>query len=152
TPTWFLKEPRSTSTSPDATPTWVQGSTSLAFAGTGIKVNSVTVHSATTLTVSITVDAAAALGFRDVTVTTVLASMTETATGSSVVRVTAPITTPAILEVTPPTLQPGTTMSVVVRGVNTAWNATSTLTLGPGVTVTSVTVPSATEIDAKVQV
>jgi hypothetical protein len=131
---------------------WRNGGTSVSFSGTGLTVNSVDVLSATSLTVSVSVDPAAATGFRDVTVQTMLGSTTETATGSGVLQVDVPITTPTLLQVTPSSLHQGDMTTVVFHGVMTSWDSTSTLSLGPGLTVTSQTTVSATEIDAQVSV
>jgi hypothetical protein len=131
---------------------WQAGVTSVAFAGTGIVVDSVDVHSATSLTVQITVAADAPLTFSDVTVYSNLGAVVQTAVGSSVVRVTTPITTPTLLEAQPTTLEQGSAGTVVLRGIDTQWSASSTVDLGPGVTVTGVAAPSATELDASVTV
>jgi hypothetical protein len=131
---------------------WQAGVTSVSFAGTGITVDSVDVHSATSLTVQVTVAADAPLTFSDVTVYSNLGAVVQTAVGSSVARVTTPITTPTLLEVQPTTLGQGTTGTVVLRGIDTQWTASSTVTFGAGVTVNSVTAPSATELDASVTV
>ena len=125
----------------------------VAFSGSGITVNSVTVHSATSLTALVTVDAGAALGLRDVAVATDLGGgTTEMATGTSVVEVVVPITIPAILSVEPATLSQGEMTHVIVRGVNTAWDGTSSLSLGAGVSVGPVTATSPTILEANVTV
>jgi hypothetical protein len=122
---------------------WRAG-TSVAFSGGGITVNSINVHSATSLTAIITLDAAADMTRRDVTVTTPLGSATESASGRGVLFISEAITDPTLLSVEPATISQGDTLDFVVRGTHTAWNATSTVTLGPGITVNSVTFVSPT--------
>jgi hypothetical protein len=123
------------------------------FSGSGISVNSVTVNSATSLTANVTVDAGAALGLRDATVTTNLGGgVIETAPGKSVVEVVAPIVVPAILSVEPATLSEGSTVAITVRGVNTAWTGASTLSLGAGVSISGLTATSPTTLQANATV
>jgi len=131
---------------------WTPGFTSLSFSNPAVHVNSVAVNSATSLTASVTVDSGGVAGFSDVAVHTTLGSVTETATGSNVVQVTAAPTTPTTLEVQPGTLARGQTLTVTVFGTLTNWNSTATLSLGPGITVGNVNVVSPTLMTAQVQV
>ncbi len=130
---------------------WRTGST-VSFAGTGIDVVSVTVSTATRLTVLVNVDASATLGFRDVTVQTPLGSATETAAGRDLVEIVPEITAPTLLSVEPNAVSQNTAQKVTVRGINTAWKDTSMLSLGDGITITSRTVLSPTLIEAMVEV
>jgi hypothetical protein len=131
---------------------WRQGATSVSFAGGGIAVLSVTVTSPTTLSALVQVATDAAQSFRDVTVTSQLGTATETAAGSQVLQITAPITAPTLLSVEPNTMSLGQTADIVVRGAMTSWDSTSTISLGPEMTVNSFVVVSPTLIDANVSV
>lgn len=132
---------------------WLQGFSNLTFSDSDITVNSINVLSATSLTASVTMGASATLNqFSDATVTTTLGTATETAKGSSVVEVTAAPTSATTLEVTPNILARGQTQNVTVLGVNTTWDSTSTLSLGPGVTLSNVQVISPTQITAQATV
>lgn len=128
---------------------WIQGKSNVAFSASGITVDKVTVNSPTSLTATITVDPSATLAFSNVTVTTNLGSSTETTVGTDVLQITAAPTIPTLLEVSPGTMALGGTYDVKISGTLTKWDSTSTLSLGPGVTVSNVTVDSPTEITAK---
>jgi hypothetical protein len=131
---------------------WIQGNSRVTFSAAGITVDSITVNSPTSMDVKVTVNSSAVLDFSDVTVTTMLGSTPETAFGSNALEVTAALTAPTLLQVEPGTLARGGSFSVVITGTLTAWDASSTLSLGDGVTVTGVTVVSPTEITATAQV
>jgi hypothetical protein len=113
----------------------------------GVSVSEVHVLSPTRLTARLTVDAAAATGFRDVTVT----SGSETATGIGALQVTDAPSSPAILSVSPSTGTAGTTEDVRISGGATHFGA-STASFGPGVTVDSLTVQSPTTAIARVTI
>jgi len=129
---------------------WQQGASTVAICAC-TTVTSVTVLSATTLQFTAQVVAGATPGPRDVTVTTLVNGVTETAIGAAIMTMNAAPAAPAIMAVLPPALNPGTTTSLVLQGVGTAWDATSTVDLGAGVTVVSANVVSTTEIDLQVQ-
>ena len=129
-----------------------RNNSSVSFSGTGISVLSLTANSATSLTALVQLDPAAPLGFYSVTVQTPLGSATETASGSNVVEVTPAITVPTLLSVEPSEASQGSLATVTVRGLNTAWNAGSTLSLGPGVTVQALSVISPTLMQASLAV
>ena len=131
---------------------WRQGSTSVAFPMGGIKVLGVTVTSPTTLSALIQVASDAARNFQDVVVTSKLGAATETAKGSKVVVISAPITSPTLLSVESNTVSRSQTAELSIRGVLTRWTNASILTLGPGITVKSIKVNSPTLIDAVVSV
>ena len=131
---------------------WRQGQTTVAFPDGGITVQSVTVTSPTTLTAVLTTAADAKLGFKSVVVTSKLGTKSETAKGSNVVDVNAPITSATLLSVTPGNLSRGNTTDVVILGANTTWGSTSKVGLGPGVKINSFKVVSPTEIDANVTI
>lgn len=131
---------------------WIQGNSQVSFSAAGITVDSVTVNSPTSITATITVAPSAAADFSDATVTTTLGSATETAVGSEALQITATPTTPTLLQVEPGTLARGGSYTVTITGTLTSWDASSTLSLGDGVTVTGMTVVSPTEITATAQV
>ena len=129
------------------------GST-LAVAGAGVSVSELRVVSPTRITARLTVDAAAATGFRDVTVTTTRGDgSAETATGIGTLQVTAAPASPAILSVSPSGGTAGTSEDVRISGGATHFAAgASTASFGLGVTVNSLTVLSPTSAVAKVTV
>ena len=131
---------------------WRDGATSVLVEGTGVAVVSTSVLSATTLTTVLSVASDAAFGFRDIEVTTDLGAEVETATGVSVVEVTPPLVLPTILSVDPANLRQGLSTEVMVRGGLTAWDDTTTLSLGAGITVDSLDVVSPTSLTAQITV
>jgi len=131
---------------------WIQGNSEVAFSAAGITVDTVTVNSPTSITATITTASSATPEFSNITVTTKLGSATETAFGSNALQISAAPTTATLLEVAPGTLARGGTYIVRVIGTLTSWDATSTLSLGPGVTISGTTVVSPTEITATAEV
>jgi len=101
---------------------WIQGYSSVAFSGAGLTVNSVTVNSPTSITVSVTVASSAPPNFSNVTVSTQLGATTESAVGSNALQVTAADTSATLLQVEPSTLARGVTENVKVIGTLTSWN------------------------------
>jgi hypothetical protein len=130
---------------------WRTGTT-VSFEGTGISVVSVSVTSATRLTVLVNVSSTATLGFRNATVSTPLGGDTEVATGRDVVEVVEAITSPTLLSVEPNTTAQGLTEHITVRGINTNWDSTSMLSLGDEVTIVSQEVVSPTVINAVIMI
>jgi Quinohemoprotein amine dehydrogenase, alpha subunit domain III len=130
---------------------WRSGS-SVHFSGTGLEVLSLEVHSSTQMTALVRVDPGAALGSRDVEVSTPLGETMETARGRSVIRVVSSPSGPALVSVEPAVLAQGESRSILIRGFNTSWTASSVVSLGPGITITSSTLRSPTEIVAQIQV
>jgi hypothetical protein len=87
------------------------------------------------------IDPTASVGSRDVTVTTSAGAFTR----SPAFRVNVPGLVPAITDVSPTLVQPGTTTSMTVTGTNLLGGAV--LVTGPGATVTNVVVdPTGTSI------
>ncbi len=125
---------------------FVQGTTVASF-GAGVTVNSLTIHSGTSATASVTVLGNATLGPRNVTLTT----GTEVATAINGFTVSG---TPSIKSVTPNTGQTGQTLtSVAIVGLNTNFVQGSTLAnFGAGITINSLTVNSATSATANITV
>ncbi len=123
-----------------------QDSSQVSF-GNGITVNSRTINSPEKITVSITVAPDANLGFRDVTVTTLLGSgTTEIATGVGVINITDPPPGPKLISITPTQGAQGSTLNVDVFGSNTNFiNGTSVANFGAGITVNSTTVINSTK-------
>ena len=125
--------------------TFTAGST--ASFGAGITVNSVSFVSATSLNANITIATNAAVGPRDVTVTTDGTPLT----GSGLFTVTAPPAT--ILTVTPSTGQQGQQgLQVTIIGANTIFSAQSNVSFGSGVTVTALSIGSPTSLTATINI
>ena len=126
---------------------WVQGTTTASF-GAGITVATLTINSATTATASLNIDAAAALGARNVTLTT----------GAEVVTLTNGFTvtaaTPVLTTVNPNTGQQGQTgESIALTGQFTHWvQGTTTASFGAGITVATLTINSATTATASLNI
>lgn len=130
---------------------WRSGS-SVRVSGDGVDVLSVDTRSATSLTAMVRIAPGATLGFRDVEVDTALGVQTEVAVGAGVIEVGSAVVGPALLSVDPSSLARGDIREVTVHGVNTAWDAASTVALGQGVAVLSKRVISANEIVVQVEV
>ena len=126
---------------------WVQGTTTASF-GAGITVATLTINSATTATASLNIDGAAALGARNVTLTT----------GAEVVTLTNGFTvnngTPVLTTVNPNTGQQGQTgESISLTGQFTHWvQGTTTASFGAGITVATLTINSATTATASLNI
>lgn len=131
-----------------------QTSSVVSFAGNGIAVNSQTVNSATRIIANLSIAPGAALGFRDVTVTTDLGGgVTETATGVGAFRVVAPPAGPTILGVVPSLGAQGETLDVSISGANTNFvDGVSVANFGPGITVNFTTVTSPTSAVANLTI
>ena len=127
---------------------FVQGTTTASF-GAGITIASLTVSSATSATAVLNIDPAAATGARNVTLTT----GAEVATLSNGFTVTAIILVPSITTVSPAAAQQGQGGPMTVVGLNTHFvQGTSVLDLGPGITVSNVTVTCLTCLSAQVAI
>ena len=126
---------------------WLQGTMTVTF-GAGITVASVTVNSATTATAVLNIDPAAAIGVRNVTLTT----GTEVVTLANSFAVTNG--TPLLTTVNPNTgLQGQQSVSVAINGQFTHWvQGTTTASFGAGITVASLTVSSATTATAALNI
>ena len=122
---------------------WLQGTTAATF-GAGITITSLTVNSATSATAILNISATATAGASNVTVTT----------GREVVTLTNGFTvtngTPVLTQVNPNTGQQGqSNLSVTLTGQFTHWlQGTTAATFGAGITITSLTVNSATSATA----
>lgn len=112
------------------------------FSGTGITVNSVVVTNATTLTVTVTIASSAPATARDVTVTNTDGG-SATATGAFTVNAL-----PTVDSVTPSTRPRGVSTTVVIGG--TGFQATPTVQLGAGITVTNVQRDSASQLTVSI--
>jgi sporulation-control protein spo0M len=125
---------------------WVQGTTTATFGG-GVTVNSLTVNSTTSATASITIDALAALGARNVTLTT----------GGEIVTLTGGFTVnagpAAISSVVANSGQQGQGLTVTVSGSGTHFAQGSTsASFGAGITVGAITVNSATSASVQLTI
>ena len=126
---------------------WVQGTTTVNL-GAGVAINSVTVSSSTSLTVQLTVDSAAALGLRNLTVTT----GAEVVSATNVFNVLAGL--PVVTQANPNTGQQSqSNLSVAITGQFTNFaQGTSQVSFGAGITVNSVTVASLTSLTANISI
>jgi len=122
------------------------GATSVSF-GVGITVNNFTVDSNTQITVSISIDSAATLGTRDVSVTTPDGTGT-LEDGFTVLSEIVPA--PTVTAVDPDQGYQGETLDVVITGTNFNW-ATS-VSFGAGITVNDFDVDSNTQITASITI
>ena len=142
-----------------------QGSSQLSFSGGGITVVSRSIRSATSLSARITVAPdALPLGFRDVTVTTVLGpGTTETAVGVGSFNVKAALTEPTVVSASPSVGFRGQTLNVTIRGVLTNFTSASKVlfcdfscfSLGsadPKIVVNSVAAADATTLVANITI
>ena len=124
------------------TGTNLTGATAVCF-GAGITVNSFTVNSAAQITANITIDQSAVAGARDISVTT--PGGTATLTGGFTVNASAPTAT----AVTPAGGNQGQCpMTVVITGGNLT--GATAVSFGTGITVSGLTVNSATQITATI--
>ncbi len=119
--------------------------TSTAIFGAGITVNALTVSDSTDAVATITIDPAAAIGSRNVTVTT----------GSEVATLTGGFSVlagqPQLVSAAPGSAQAGTTVNVVITGEFTTFQqGFSTVTFASGITVNSVAVASITQLTANI--
>jgi Matrixin len=126
---------------------------SVAGFGAGVIVNSVKVGSPTSAVANVTVTPGAAIGFRDVTVQTGGDVARETVPGPFLV-VAAPPAIPRLTSATPSSGVRGSTVDVVLKGADTAFqSATSVASItGTGVQVLSTTVSSPTSVVARLKI
>ncbi len=124
-------------------------STLVAFSD-GIVVNDVRVIDPVTLHVDVSVDALAALGFKDATADT--ASTGEMVDGLGVVRITPASVSPILVTASPSVLPRGETADLAIAGYNTNFDQSSLFAFGQGVSINSVTVVSPTSLLANVSV
>jgi hypothetical protein len=142
-----------------------QGASVLSFSGTGVTVVSRAVRSATLISARISIDASAATGFRDVTVTTSLGGGTiETATGVGAFNIVTAPTGPTIISVSPSSAGRGRTLDVTISALNTNFTSSSVVLFcdfyycdstgdaDPKITVNSVTALNATTILANITI
>ncbi len=136
---------------------WNSSST-LTFVGTPIVVNSRTIHSASTLTASISVPAGAAAGFFDVKVDTDLGGVHEIAVGTGAFQVTVPSGEADVVSVIPSSSAPGTTVQLHVTGLATDFDNDTALrfarrqTIDPSITVNAMNVENAGSLRATITV
>ena len=118
----------------------------VSFSDAGVTVNSITYNSATSLTLDVTVDTAASVGARDVTVTN------PDGGSSTAISVFAVDAAPTISSVTPSShAGDGTAFAVVITGTGFAGGASVGFT-APGVTVNGTKVDSPTQITVNVTI
>jgi 6-phosphogluconolactonase (cycloisomerase 2 family) len=105
--------------------TWIQGTTSFSFGG-GITVSNVAIANSTTATMNLTLDPFAGTGIRGVTAQT--GGEVATLSNAFVVQPGTPI----LLSSTPASARQGANFSVGILGQFTAFDATTTVSLGAG--------------------
>ena len=124
------------------------------FSSPGIMVNAVEVASATSIVATVSIPTSEPIGFVDITVTSALAGgVVETAQGVGAFRVQAPTGGAQILSVIPDRASAGSTVELVIGGINTAFDGTSLVQVGfsdPAITVDSIVAESPTQIRAMV--
>lgn len=113
--------------------------------GAGVTVNTVTVTSATSLTANLTVASNATLGTRDVTVTNVSGF-----SGSRTAAFNVRAAKPQLISVTPSQGNQGATFSVTLAGAD--FQSGATIAFGPGITVTSTSFVSITQMTATIAI
>ncbi|MBJ6725716.1 IPT/TIG domain-containing protein [Geomesophilobacter sediminis] len=138
--------PGTSNLSVNLTGTNLSSGTLTANFGAGITVNNITYVSATQATANISIDAAAAYGYRTVTVT----GANGVATGANLFSVINP-NGPTISTISPATGGQGGTQTITITGSNYQSGATVSFS-GTGVTVSSTNVVNATTITANVTV
>ena len=121
------------------------GSTTVSF-GSGVSINSILVTSPIALTVNITIQPTAAVGARTVVVVTA----GETATGTNAFTVNQG--DPVVSDVSPTTGRRAETLSVVVNGLFTHFDATTTADFGSGIVVNSILPDSATRATVNISI
>ena len=117
----------------------------VSFSGTGITVNSTHLETATQLTATIALDAAAGTGARDVTVTNTDGG---TSTFTAGFTVNAP---PSVSSLNPNALSQGVSGDIVITGSGFASGASASFP-GTGITVNSTRFDSATQLTANITV
>jgi hypothetical protein len=124
---------------------FLNGSSTVSL-GTGVTVSSITVSSPTLLTACVTAAGDAAVGYRNVTVSTGSEVATESVVGPLFIAAP-PAVMPRILTTTPTSGLRGKRLSLTVMGENTHFGMATTVALsGTGVSVESVTVTSPTSL------
>lgn len=132
---------------------FVANKTTMAVAGGGVSVSDIQVISPIQLAARLTIDAGAALGFRDISATTNLGfGFSETAHGVGVLRIVSAIAAPTILGISPPVGVRGQSLTVTVDGANTHFGGGSILDLGPDVNVVGVSAPTPDILMAEIHV
>lgn len=129
---------------------WRSGSL-VSFSNPALEVVDVDVLSSISLNATVSVGSSAVLDFSDVEVRTLLGEE-QVARGRDVVEVVGAFTVPTLLGIEPNTLSLGETRQVTIRGVNTAWTESSTVSLGDGLTVGAVNRLSPALLTAQVSV
>lgn len=132
---------------------FIDGQSTLSFAGGGITVNSIAVFSPTRLTANLTIAADAAFGFRDATVITNLgATNTEEAKGIGVINITETPIVPTTLSATPPQGGQGLTLDVTISAAAVAFTDSSVADFGPGISIVTNHLINPTTLMARVQI
>ena len=122
----------------------------LTISGTGLTLGGTSVTNATTATVSVSVDAAATVGTRDVTFTQPSAGGASTGTGTGILTVKNPL--PTMSSASPSAIRQEDT-GVTVTFTGTGFRSGGTLTIsGTGITVGTTTVVNATTVTAALTV
>lgn len=128
-------------------------STSTASFGSGVTVVSNTLINSTTLQARINIASGAAIGYRRVTVTT-NGTPTADATPAGAFQITGPVAAvPVLTSVTPNSGDTGSTLNLLITGVNTNFQPGTTVNLaGTGITTNSVSVTGVTQLTANITI
>ena len=127
------------------TGTYLTEASAVSF-GSGVTVNSLNVDSSTQITANVTIDDAAAVGSRDVSVTTAGGTATKT-TSFSVVATASP---PTVASVSPSEGSQGQNLAVTITGTN--FTAATAVSFGSGITINNFSVNSDTQMTASISI
>ena len=131
------------------TGTYLTGATSVDF-GSGITATIVSIDSPTQITASITIDGTAAEGTRIVSINTPGGTATLPGGFTVTAPVPVPVPPPTITGVSPDSADQDQALDVVITGSNLS--GATTVDFGAGITVTSFTVNSSTQITANITI
>jgi hypothetical protein len=125
-----------------------QAGTTLAVAGGGVTVQSVTLRSPIDLVATLNISPEAVPGFRDLTATT----GGEVAKGTGALEIVGAATAPTITSISANSGHAGQTLTVTILGASTNFNSSSVPNLGAGISVSSVTAPSLHSLQATIHI
>ena len=118
----------------------------------GVTISDIKILSPTSLSFVVAIADDAALESLDLIARTALGGGTEVAEGKGIITLETATSSPRLLSLTPTRLVQGSTGTLTVQGINTAFTDGMTVTLGTGITVNSVTRVSDTEATLAVSV
>jgi len=125
-----------------------QAGTSLSVSGGGVTVRNLRILSPISLEATIDISPGAAIGFRDL----IAITGGEIANGVGALEITPAASSPTITSISPSTARQGQTLSVVVTGSLTNFNAASVLDLGSGIDIINANAISPQILEATITV